>query len=74
MLLVISSDIKLDLWLKIILKKEGVNYHKTFSPVSKKDSFRIIMAFVTLFDLKLHQMNMKTTLLNRDLDEEVYMN
>jgi hypothetical protein len=74
MLLVISSDIKLDLWLKIILKKEGVNYHKTFSPVSKKDSFRIIMAFVALFDLKLHQMNMKTTLLNRDLDEEVYMN
>jgi len=74
MLLVISSDIKLDLWLKIILKKESVNYHKTFSPVSKKDSFRIIMAFVALFDLKLHQMNMKTTLLNRDLDEEVYMN
>jgi hypothetical protein len=74
MLLVILSDIKLDLWLKIILKKEGVNYHKTFSPVSKKDSFRIIMAFVALFDLKLHQMNMKTTLLNRDLDEEVYMN
>ena len=74
MLMVISSDIKLDLWLKIILKKEGVNYHKTFSPVSKKDSFRIIMAFVALFDLKLHQMNMKTTLLNRDLDEEVYMN
>ena len=40
-------------------KKEGIDYHETFSPVSKKDSFRIIMALVPHFDLELHQMDVK---------------
>ena len=31
------------------------------------------MALVTHFDLELHQMDVKTTFLNDDLDEEVYM-
>jgi hypothetical protein len=35
-------------------QKEGINYHETFSPVSKKDSFRIIMALIAHFDLELH--------------------
>jgi hypothetical protein len=56
------------------MKKEGVNYHKTLSLVCRKDSFRIIMTFVAHFDLELHHMHMKTTLLNKDLEEEVYMN
>ncbi|PKI35486.1 hypothetical protein CRG98_044109 [Punica granatum] len=54
-------------------KKEGINYHETFSPVSKKDSLRIIMALVAHLDLEWHQMDVKTTFLNGDLDEEVYM-
>jgi hypothetical protein len=54
-------------------QKEGIDYHETFSPVSKKDSFRIIMALVAHFDLELHQMDVKTTFLNGDLEEEVYM-
>jgi hypothetical protein len=43
------------------------------SQVSKNDSFRIIMALVANFDLKLHQMDVKTTFLNCDLEDEVYM-
>ena len=54
-------------------QREGIDYHNTFSPVSKKDSFRIIMALVAHFDLELHQMDVKTAFLNGDLDEEVYM-
>ena len=41
--------------------------------VSTKDSFRIIMALVVDFDLELHQMDVKTTFLNGDLDETIYM-
>ena len=31
------------------------------------------MALVAHFDLELHQMNVKTTFLNGNLDEEIYM-
>ena len=54
-------------------QRDGVNYKETFSLVSKKDSFRIIMALVAHYDLELHQMDVKTTFLNENLGEEVYM-
>ena len=54
-------------------QKEGIDYKDTFSPVSKKDSLRIIMALVAHFDLELHQMDVKTTFLNGNLDEDIYM-
>jgi transposase InsO family protein len=54
-------------------QKEGIDYTETFSPVSKKDSLRVIMALVAHFDLELQQMDVKTTFLNGDLEEEVYM-
>ncbi|KAK1662420.1 hypothetical protein QYE76_050579 [Lolium multiflorum] len=54
-------------------QREGIDYNETFSPVSSKDSFRIVMALVAHFDLELHQMDVKTAFLNGDLDEDVYM-
>jgi hypothetical protein len=54
-------------------QREGIDYNETFSPVSSKDSFRIVMALVAHFDLELHQMDVKTAFLNGDLNEEVYM-
>ena len=54
-------------------QKDGIDYKETFSPISKKDSFRIIMALVAHYDLKLHQMDVKTPFLNGDLEEDVYM-
>jgi hypothetical protein len=47
-------------------QKEGIDYTETFSPVSKKDSLRIIMALVAHFYLELHQMDVKTAFLNGD--------
>ena len=54
-------------------QREGVDYEATFSPVSSKDSFRVIMALVAHFDMELHQIDVKTAFLNGDLNEEVYM-
>ena len=53
-------------------QREGVDYRETFSLLSMKDSLRIIMALVAHFDLELHQMDVKMTFLNGDLEEEVY--
>ena len=52
---------------------EGIDFIETFSPFSIKDSFKLIMVLVAHFDLELHQMDVKTTFLNGDLSEEVYM-
>ncbi|XP_057972618.1 uncharacterized protein LOC131160754 [Malania oleifera] len=52
---------------KSFTQKKGIDYKETFSPVSKKDSLRIIMTLVALvaqLDLELHQMDGKTAFLN----------
>jgi hypothetical protein len=54
-------------------QREGIDYTEIFSLVSKKDSFRIVMALVAHYDLELHQMDIKTTFLNGDLQESVCM-
>jgi hypothetical protein len=64
---------KVRLVAKGFTQREGIDYNETFSPVSSKDSFRIIMALVAHYILELHQMDVKTTFLNGDLYETVYM-
>jgi hypothetical protein len=54
-------------------QKEGVDYKETFSPVSTKDSLRVIMALVAHYNLELHHMDVKTVFLNGDIDETIYM-
>ena len=39
---------------KSFTQKEDIDYKETFSLISMKDSFRIIMALVAHFDLELH--------------------
>jgi hypothetical protein len=54
-------------------QREEIDYNETFSPVSCKDFFRIIMVLVAHYDLELHQMNVKMTFLNGDLYENIYI-
>ena len=54
-------------------QRECIDYKEIFSPVLYKDSFRIIMALEAHYDLELHQMDVKMTFLNGDLEENVYM-
>ncbi|RVW62736.1 Retrovirus-related Pol polyprotein from transposon TNT 1-94 [Vitis vinifera] len=54
-------------------QKEDIDYKETFSSISSKDSFRIIMALMAHYDLELHQMDVKTAFLNGNIDEIIYM-
>jgi hypothetical protein len=54
-------------------QREVIDYTKTFSPVSCKNSLKIIMMLVAHYDLELYKMDVKTTFLNVDLLENVYM-
>jgi hypothetical protein len=58
---------------KSFTQRKGIDYNETFLPVSSKNSFRIIMALMTHYDLELHQIVVKTTFLNGNLYENVYM-
>ena len=58
---------------KSYTQQEGIDYKETLSPISTKDSFRVVMALVTHFDLEIHQMDVKTAFLNGDLSDSMYM-
>ncbi|KAL0359934.1 UNVERIFIED_CONTAM: Retrovirus-related Pol polyprotein from transposon TNT 1-94 [Sesamum angustifolium] len=64
---------KVRLVAKGFTQREGIDHKKTFSPVSKKDSLRTIMALVAHFDMDLHQMDVNTTFAKGELEEEVYI-
>ena len=64
---------KVRLVVKRFTERECIDFNKTFSPVYKKDSFWTITTLVAHFDLELHQMDVKTTLLNENLDQDIYM-
>ncbi|AAF19226.1 Highly similar to Ta1-3 polyprotein [Arabidopsis thaliana] len=54
-------------------QREGVDYQEIFAPVVKHVSIRILMSLVVDKDLELEQMDVKTTFLHGDLEEELYM-
>ena len=54
-------------------QKECIDYFDTYAPVARITSIRIIFALASIYDLHVHQMDVKTTILNGHLDEEVYM-
>ena len=58
---------------KAYAQKEGIDYNEVFSPVVKHSSIRILLALVARFNMELVQMDVKTTFLHGDLEEEIYI-
>jgi hypothetical protein len=52
---------------------EGNDFGDIFSPVAKLTSIRFLLSIVVAFDLEVEQMDVKTTFLHGDLEEEIYM-
>ena len=51
----------------------GIDFGEIFSPVAKVDSIRLLLSVVVAFDFEVEQMDVKTTFLHGDLEEEIYM-
>ena len=51
----------------------GIDFGDIFSPVAKVDSIRLHLSVVVVFDFEVEQMDVKTTFLHEDLEEEIYM-
>ncbi|KAL0346535.1 UNVERIFIED_CONTAM: Retrovirus-related Pol polyprotein from transposon TNT 1-94 [Sesamum calycinum] len=54
-------------------QKEGLDFFDTYSPVTRITSIRVLIDVAALYDLEIHQMDVKTAFLNGELDEEIYM-
>ena len=52
---------------------KGIDFGDIFSLIAKFTSIRFLSSLVATFDLEVEQMDVKTTFLHGDLDEEIYM-
>ena len=52
---------------------EGLHYFETFSLVLYMELFRLLMALVTILDLKVHRLDVQAAFLHGYLLEEIYM-
>jgi hypothetical protein len=54
-------------------QKEGEDYFDTCSPVARLTTIRVLLSLAALHGLFVHQIDVKTTFLNGELEEEIYM-
>nr|GEV41104.1 hypothetical protein [Tanacetum cinerariifolium]GEV79900.1 hypothetical protein [Tanacetum cinerariifolium]GEW09232.1 hypothetical protein [Tanacetum cinerariifolium] len=51
-------------------QKEGIDYFDTYASVSHMTTIRLLLALAAIHNLVIHQMDVKTTFLNGDLEAE----
>ncbi|GJZ16829.1 retrovirus-related pol polyprotein from transposon TNT 1-94 [Tanacetum coccineum] len=54
-------------------QQEGIDYEKTYAPVARLESIRILLAYACALDFRLFQMDVKSAFLNGFINEEVYV-
>jgi hypothetical protein len=54
-------------------QRQGHDYHETFAPVAKIQTFRLLLSLALQMGWEIHQMDVITAFLNGTLEEEVYM-
>nr|GEU85455.1 retrovirus-related Pol polyprotein from transposon TNT 1-94 [Tanacetum cinerariifolium] len=54
-------------------QKEGIDFEESFAPVARIEAIRIFIANAASKNMTIYQMDVKTTFLNGELKEEVYV-
>jgi len=50
-----------------------IDFGDIFSPIAKVTSIRLLLSVVVAFYFEVEQMDVKTTFLHGDMEEEIYM-
>ena len=58
---------------KGVTLKEGIDYEETFSLVAMLKSLRIPLSIIACLDYEIWQIDVKTTFLSGNLEEDIYM-
>ena len=64
---------KARLVVKGFAQNQGIDFDEIFSPVVKMSSIRVVLGMAATMDLEVEQLDVKTTFLHGDLEEEIYM-
>ena len=54
-------------------QRQGIDYFDTYAPVARIATIRLLISLTSIYNLVVHQMDVKTAFLNGELEEEVYM-
>ena len=54
-------------------KVHGLEYNETLAPIARMDSIRLVLAIVGSKRWEVHHMDVKSSFLHGDLEEEIYM-
>jgi hypothetical protein len=52
---------------------EGIDFEETFSPVARMEAICFVLAYACSKNVKVYQMDVKSSFLNGELEEEVYI-
>jgi hypothetical protein len=52
---------------------EGLDFRETFAPIVRLEAIQLLLAYSSLYYIKLYQMNVKSDFLNDEINELVYV-
>jgi hypothetical protein len=55
------------------VQKQGIDFEEVFAPVARLDTVRLILAVAANRGWEVHHLDVKSTFLNGELEEEVYV-
>lgn len=55
------------------VQKQGVDYEEVFAPVARLDTVKLLLAMAANWGWEVHHLDVKTTFLNGELVEDVYV-
>ena len=58
---------------KYYIQRHGIDFEEVFAPIAHIETFRFIIALAASNGWEVHQLDVKTTFLHRELKEDVYV-